>query len=81
MYGHVVYRHSGGMHAYGAYIYWLPEIKYGVVSFGNTAVTSNVVEIILTTQLIADKLGIPDHERFNYAARQVALTTPPRDSG
>lgn len=69
LYGHVLYRHSGGMHAYGAYVYWMPGISYGVVSFANTAVTSNVVQIILLTSLIADKLGIPEHERFDYAAR------------
>ncbi|EFZ01955.1 beta-lactamase superfamily protein [Metarhizium robertsii] len=70
MYGHVVYQHSGGMHAYGAYVYWLPEIKYGVVSFANTAVTSNAAEIILATTLIADRLGIPEEKRFDYAGSE-----------
>ncbi|KHN93895.1 Beta-lactamase/transpeptidase-like protein [Metarhizium album ARSEF 1941] len=67
IYGHVVYQHSGGMHAYGAYVYWLPEIKYGIVSFANTAVTSNVAEMVLSTRLIADRLGIPEEKRFDYA--------------
>ncbi|KAH7319727.1 putative penicillin-binding protein [Stachybotrys elegans] len=61
--GHVVYMHSGGMHAYGAFVAWLPEIKYGVVSFGNTALTSNAVEEILTWHLISEKLGIQADKR------------------
>lgn len=69
LYGHVLYRHSGGMHAYGAYVYWMPSIHYGLVAFANTAVTSNVVQIILLTRLVADKLGVPEHERFDYAKR------------
>ncbi|KAK2593421.1 hypothetical protein QQS21_008872 [Conoideocrella luteorostrata] len=68
LYNQLVYKHSGGMHAYGAYVYWLPQLQYGVVAFGNTAVTSNHVQNILITKLIADKLGIPQKERFDFEA-------------
>lgn len=64
--GHVVYTHSGGMHAYGAEVYWLPEHKYGVVAFGNTALTSNAAEDVLGWRLIQDKLGIPREEQYGF---------------
>lgn len=71
--GHVVYAHSGGMHAYGAQVFWLPEHKYGVVAFGNTALTSNVVEEVLGWRLIQDKLGIPREEQYDFGAKYAAL--------
>ncbi|RFU73766.1 penicillin-binding [Trichoderma arundinaceum] len=66
--GHVVYTHSGGMHAYGAEVYWFPEVKYGVVVFGNTA-TCHVVEEIIAWKLIEDKLGIPEKDRLDYVLK------------
>ncbi|OAQ90495.1 penicillin-binding protein [Purpureocillium lilacinum] len=63
--GHVVYTHGGGMHAFGAGVYWLPEVKFGVVAFGNTALTSNAAEEELIFKLIDDKLGIPDEDRID----------------
>ncbi|KAF2665346.1 beta-lactamase/transpeptidase-like protein [Microthyrium microscopicum] len=64
--GHLLYLHSGGMHAYGSQVYWLPDKKFGVVAFGNTAYTSNAVEDILAYQLMGDKLGIPQADRFDF---------------
>ena len=61
--GHVVYTHSGGMHAFGAQVYWLPDFKYGVVSFANTALTSNAAEDALVFKLLDAKLGIEDKDR------------------
>lgn len=66
--GHVVYTHSGGIHAYGTEVYWFPESKYGVVVFGNTA-TCHVVEEIIGWKLIDDKLGIPEKDRFDYGTK------------
>ncbi|KAM5529942.1 penicillin-binding protein [Fusarium oxysporum f. sp. phaseoli] len=66
--GHVIYMHSGGLHAYGAQVYWLPEAKYGVVAFANTATTSNAAEDILAWKLIQDRFGIPENERFDFDA-------------
>lgn len=61
--GHVVYTHGGGLHAYGSQVYWLPEAKFGVVAFANTAMTSNVVEDVVIYRLMDDKLGIPEAQR------------------
>lgn len=63
--GNVIYHHSGGVHAFGAQVYWLPEHKFGVVAFGNTAMTSNAAEDVLVYKLINDKLAIPNEQRFD----------------
>ncbi|KND87177.1 D-aminopeptidase [Tolypocladium ophioglossoides CBS 100239] len=63
--GHVVYTHDGGMHAFGAEVFWLPEIKYGVVSFANTAVSSNAAEEALVLKLVDEKLGIKEEDRID----------------
>jgi CubicO group peptidase (beta-lactamase class C family) len=64
--GNVIYNHSGGMHAYGSQVYWLPDEKFGVVAFGNTALTSNAVEDIVAYRLIGDKIGILEVDRFDF---------------
>jgi CubicO group peptidase (beta-lactamase class C family) len=63
--GHVIYMHSGGMHAYGSQVCWLPDARFGVVAFGNTASTSNAAGEIAMYRLIGDKLGIPEEARFD----------------
>ncbi|KAL6890757.1 beta-lactamase/transpeptidase-like protein [Trichoderma evansii] len=66
--GHVVYTHSGGVHAFGSEVYWFPEAQYGVVVFGNTAISQPPEEII-AWKLIDDKLGIPEKDRADYGAK------------
>ncbi|CAM1502046.1 Fc.00g040300.m01.CDS01 [Cosmosporella sp. VM-42] len=60
--GHVMYKHSGGMHAFGSQVYWLPDAKFGVVAFANTSLTSNAAEDVLAFRLIHEKLGIKSDE-------------------
>jgi hypothetical protein len=57
------------VHAYGAQVYWLPEIRYGVVAFANTALTSNAVQEILAWKLIQDRLKIPENERSDVKSK------------
>ncbi|KAJ6442017.1 penicillin-binding protein [Purpureocillium lavendulum] len=64
--GHVIYSHSGGMHAYGAQVYWVPAAKFGAVAFANTSWSSNAIEDVVIYRLIEDKLGIPTAERFDF---------------
>lgn len=64
--GYEFFTHSGGMEAFGALVIFFPALKYGVSSFGNTAVTANWVEERLVWQLIDDKIGVPMSERFNW---------------
>ncbi|EMT73939.1 hypothetical protein FOC4_g10002981 [Fusarium odoratissimum] len=79
--GHVMYSHSGGVHAYGAQVYWLPSIRYGVVAFANTALTSNAVEEILAWNLIQDRLKIPENERSDVKSKckKMKELDPPAD--
>ncbi|KAF3054971.1 hypothetical protein GL218_07608 [Daldinia childiae] len=64
-----VFTHSGGMEAYGAEVYFLPDLGYGVVTLGNTAQTSNFVGMELAWKLIDDKLGVPEEQRFDWVSR------------
>ncbi|KAK9771568.1 putative Beta-lactamase/transpeptidase-like protein [Seiridium cardinale] len=64
--GHKVFTHSGGMEAYGADVWFFPDLKYGIVAMGNTAITSNFVGRTLAWRLINDKLGVPESERFDW---------------
>ncbi|KAI1208300.1 beta-lactamase/transpeptidase-like protein [Annulohypoxylon truncatum] len=65
--GHRLFKHSGGMEAYGALVYFFPDLEYGVVTLANTAVTSNIVGQELIWKLVDDKLGIPKEDRYDWA--------------
>lgn len=65
--GQVVYTHSGGTQAFGTDVYWLPDLKYAVAIFGNTAGTSNAVETLVVRRLVEDKLKIPVDERLDLS--------------
>ncbi|KAI1373574.1 beta-lactamase/transpeptidase-like protein [Hypoxylon crocopeplum] len=64
--GHRVFSHSGGMEAYGAQVYFFPDLEYGVVTLANTALTSNVVGWEVAWKLINEKIGVPEEERFDW---------------
>ncbi|RYP82795.1 hypothetical protein DL770_005505 [Monosporascus sp. CRB-9-2] len=64
--GHRVYTHGGGMEAYGADVFFFPDLDYGLVTMGNTAITSNVVGQLMAWKLINDKLGVPEEERSDW---------------
>ncbi|KAJ4393045.1 hypothetical protein N0V93_002251 [Gnomoniopsis smithogilvyi] len=66
--GHTFWEHSGGMHAYGAEVFFFPSLDFGVVTFGNTATTSNWVGLFAVWQLVDDKLGVPEDERHDWEA-------------
>lgn len=63
--GHVMYEHSGGMHAYGSQAWWFPEDKYAVVAFGNTCLTANAVAEVLGYTLIHQRFGITPSESLD----------------
>lgn len=66
--GHQVYYHSGGMLAHGANVWFFPQLRYGIVAMGNTALTSNLVDTLLGFRLMDDRLGIPEGERYDRRA-------------
>lgn len=67
--GYQFYEHSGGVEAFGSHVIFFPELKYGLCAFGNTGVTSNIVELKALWHLIDEKLGIPEKERFDWDAK------------
>ncbi|KAM5346508.1 hypothetical protein ACJ41O_009513 [Fusarium nematophilum] len=66
--GHLMYSHGGGMHAFGSNVHWFPDDKFGVVTFGNTCLTSNAAEDVMLWRLIDEKLGIAPEERMGAGA-------------
>lgn len=62
--GNVILGHNGGC-SMGAETYWLPGLKWGFVTMGNTSVSSNLVGMILFHKLLDDKLGIPEEDRLD----------------
>lgn len=71
--GHRVLSHSGGMEAYGTQMSILPELGFGVVAMGNTAMTANAAGEGLVWRLIDEKLGVPETHRFDWDTRFVVL--------
>lgn len=76
IHGKTVLHHSGGMHAYGAEVFWLPEVNFGVVTFGNTAASSNWAQLDVVYRLIEDRLDIPAKQRINIRERHVEAISP-----
>ncbi|KAM3071256.1 hypothetical protein ACMFMF_007729 [Clarireedia jacksonii] len=64
--GHEFFMHEGGMEAFGALVIFFPGLKYGLVSFGNTGMTSNFVEETMVFHLIDEKLKVPQGNRFDW---------------
>jgi hypothetical protein len=65
--GYQFYYHSGGMEGFGAELIFFPALKYGITTFGNTAVTSNLAGSILMFYLVDQKLRTPLSERFDWS--------------
>ena len=64
--GYEYFTHSGGMEAFGAEVIFFPALNYGIVSLGNTASTSNAVELRLMWHLVDEKIGVPKEKRFDW---------------
>lgn len=75
--GQAFWTHSGGMHAFGAEVFFFPGLDFGVVTFANTAVTSNFVGLFAVWQLVDDRLGVPEEERFDWEGEYVLLSSAP----
>jgi hypothetical protein len=46
-----------------------PSLEYGLVSFANIDVGAGAAEELLMWQLVDDKLGIPESDRFNWTKK------------
>ncbi|OAA37616.1 Beta-lactamase/transpeptidase-like protein [Metarhizium rileyi] len=65
--GQIMYSHGGGTGSFGADVVWLPELRYAITAFGNTAGTSNSVETLLVRRLIEDRLAVPADQRIDMS--------------
>lgn len=59
--------HSGSMETFGTEVYFFPDLDYGVITMGNTQISSNIVGQLMAWKLIDDKLGVPEEERWDWA--------------
>lgn len=62
--GTTMYRHAGTTSVFGAGVYWLPDLNYGVVMLGNNGNVANFAEYVIVYKLIEDKMGIPEDKRY-----------------
>lgn len=68
--GHVLYRHGGGLFAFGSDVIWFPERKIGFVAFGNAAnLGANAVAELLAFRAFDDVLGIVQEDRHDFTSR------------
>lgn len=58
--------HAGGITGFGTQVYMLPELNYGVVTMGNTYISSNDAGATIVSKLLTEKL--------NLTADRTALT-------
>ncbi|KND86502.1 hypothetical protein TOPH_08864 [Tolypocladium ophioglossoides CBS 100239] len=65
IHGQVVYWHSGSTFTFAALVYWLPDVKFGIVALANGAGTLNEAELVLVRRLLEDKLRISLHDRLD----------------
>ena len=56
--------HEGSLPGFGTFVGYLPRKRYGGDLMGNSGVRSNIVAQILVFRLLADRLGVPERERF-----------------
>ena len=64
--GHQRWAHNGGTDSFGTEVNFFPGLKYGVVTFANTALSSNAIGEILSYKLIDDRLGVPPEKRGKW---------------
>lgn len=72
--GHTFWTHAGGMHAYGAEVYFFPSLDFGFVSFGNSPGASNAVGEMLAMEMVEERLGVPKEERPDWGAGYVNIS-------
>lgn len=68
--GHRIVSHDGMIGGFGTTHYFVPELKFGGVIFGNSGETSGSVSSILMKELIDEALGIPREQRVDWNALQ-----------
>ena len=72
--GETVISHDGGVTGFGANVNMLPNKRFGIVSMGNTAGTSNSVGLIVATRLLTKKIGLSSGDKEFYTSVRNTLT-------
>ncbi|RFU76901.1 penicillin-binding [Trichoderma arundinaceum] len=67
--GQRVIWHGGGWTGYGSVMMYLPALQWGLVMMGNTAVTSNCVQVAVYMHLLDELLGTPTNERTDWSQK------------
>ena len=57
--GRRVWGHNGGTDSFGSQVLFVPDLKFGVVVFANTAVSSNVLGDVVAWRLVEERMGSP----------------------
>ena len=69
--GETLVGHNGGLTGFGTEVYMLPGHKYGIITMGNTADTSNVAGGIIVSRLLLEKLNMTAaHKALRSGLRQ-----------
>lgn len=63
----IMYVHNGGTLGFSTDVFWLPNVRYAIVVFGNNAGTASAVQTLLTRKLIEDKLDVPLNKRLDMS--------------
>jgi CubicO group peptidase (beta-lactamase class C family) len=74
---HTVVAHGGGLPGFGTLVLFLPNDGYGIVTMGNTAVTSNIVGNLIALVLLERKLGLSVEESASAKATLLAALSGP----
>ncbi|KAL9019974.1 MAG: hypothetical protein Q9185_002764 [Variospora sp. 1 TL-2023] len=72
VHGVLVYMYGATEAAYATQVYWLPELKYGLVTMANVAAPGNAAEETIAWKMVEDKLGVPENERFDISGHMKA---------
>jgi CubicO group peptidase (beta-lactamase class C family) len=81
LFGESVVGHNGGLTGFGTELYMLPGKNFGVVTMGNTAMTSNIAGQIISAQLLIRKIGVDPRNLGALARGHELLRTTFRMDG
>lgn len=58
--------HTGSWTGFGSTMMYLPDLQWGLVMFGNTTITSNMVQTVLHMHLLDELLNTPLGDRVDW---------------
>ncbi|KAH8646303.1 beta-lactamase/transpeptidase-like protein [Xylariales sp. PMI_506] len=61
-----LYDHTGTVGGFGAYMAYVPALRWGVAIFANSALSSTLLEAAVCRHLLDEKLGVPIDKRLDH---------------